>query len=78
MIELLMKKMKLSLPGRFRQVLTLLVAVLSLLTASAQTQIIKGTIVDDSGAPVGGATVRVKGGNEITRQKFTDLFYFFI
>jgi TonB-linked SusC/RagA family outer membrane protein len=61
-----MKKMTFHLPGRLRLCLTLLVALLSLLTATAQTQTIKGVIVDDSGNPVGGATIRVKGSNAVT------------
>ncbi|MBS1567562.1 MAG: SusC/RagA family TonB-linked outer membrane protein, partial [Bacteroidetes bacterium] len=43
-----------------------MVALLSLLTASAQTQTIKGTIIDENGQPVARATVRVKGGGQAT------------
>jgi TonB-linked SusC/RagA family outer membrane protein len=37
-----------------------------LLTATAQTQTIKGTVVDDGGQPVAGATIRVKGERQTT------------
>ncbi|HSC36262.1 MAG TPA: SusC/RagA family TonB-linked outer membrane protein, partial [Chitinophagaceae bacterium] len=57
-----MNKRKLNLPGTLRSTLTLLVALLSMLAATAQVQTIKGTIIDENGQPVVGATVRVKGG----------------
>jgi TonB-linked SusC/RagA family outer membrane protein len=61
-----MNKRKLHLPGALRLTLTLLVALLSMLGATAQTQTIKGTIIDENGQPVAGATVRVKGDAQAT------------
>lgn len=61
-----MNKRKRALPGTFRLSLTFLVAFLSMLAVSAQTKTIKGTIIDEAGQPVAGATVRVKGDPQIT------------
>ena len=61
-----MNKRKLHLPGTLRLTLTLLVALLSMLGVTAQTQTIKGTIIDENGQPVAGATVRVKGDRQAT------------
>lgn len=63
---MLMNKRKLNLPGTLRFTLTLLVALLSMLGVNAQTQTIKGTIIDENGQPVAGATVRVKGSPQAT------------
>jgi TonB-linked SusC/RagA family outer membrane protein len=65
-IEMLMNKRILNRPGMLRACLTLLVALLSTLAVTAQTQTIKGTIIDESGQPVAGATVRVKGDQQVT------------
>lgn len=46
--------------------LMLITMLLFGLAATAQTQPIKGTIVDEKGQPVAGATIRVKGANETT------------
>jgi len=61
-----MNKRKLNLPGTLRFTLTLLVALLSMLGVTAQTQTIKGAIIDENGQPVAGATVRVKGDRQAT------------
>jgi TonB-linked SusC/RagA family outer membrane protein len=61
-----MKKTTLHFAGKLRLCLTLLAAVLFIVTATAQTQTIKGTVVDDNGQPVAGATVRVKGERQTT------------
>jgi TonB-linked SusC/RagA family outer membrane protein len=61
-----MNKRKLNLPGTLRSTLTLLVALLSMLAVTAQTSTIKGTIIDENGQPVAGATVRVKGSPQAT------------
>ncbi len=61
-----MKKMKLHLLNRLRQCAILLTALLSVVAVSAQTQNIKGTVVDENGQPLAGATVRVKGGSQVT------------
>ncbi len=56
-----MKKRNLIPPRIIRTVLTSLIALFLALTVQAQTQTVKGTIVDDAGSPVAGATIRVKG-----------------
>jgi TonB-linked SusC/RagA family outer membrane protein len=61
-----MNKRILNLPGICRASFTLLVALLSILAVTAQTKTIKGTIIDESGQPVAGATVRVKGDQQAT------------
>lgn len=61
-----MKKTKQPLHSKFRLCMILLAAVLSMVTATAQTQTIKGTVLDDNGQPVSGATVRVKGDRQAT------------
>jgi TonB-linked SusC/RagA family outer membrane protein len=61
-----MNKTKPRLLAGLRPTLALLVALFTLLGVSAQTQMIKGTIVDENGQPVAGATVRVKGGGQTT------------
>lgn len=63
---MLMNKRRLNLPGTLRQTLALLVALLSMLGVTAQTQTIKGTVIDENGQPVAGATVRVKGDRQTT------------
>jgi TonB-linked SusC/RagA family outer membrane protein len=61
-----MNTRQLCLPGKLRASLIFVVALLSMLAAKAQTQTIKGTIVDENGQPVAGATVRVKGDPQTT------------
>lgn len=61
-----MKKTTQHFAGKLRLCVMLLAAVLSILTATAQTQSVKGTVVDDNGQPVSGATVRVKGERQAT------------
>lgn len=53
--------------ARLRNVSLMLIAMLLFgLASTAQTQPIKGTIVDEKGQPVAGATIRIKGSNEAT------------
>ncbi|HEY4287822.1 MAG TPA: TonB-dependent receptor [Puia sp.] len=61
-----MNKRKSTLLAGLRLTLTLLIASLSMLAATAQTQTIKGTIIDENNQPVAGATVRVKGNQQAT------------
>ncbi|RYE41674.1 MAG: hypothetical protein EOP48_23825, partial [Sphingobacteriales bacterium] len=58
---MLMKQRKLLSPGIFRPLLASLIALLLVLSVQAQTQTVKGTVVDETGTPVAKATVRVKG-----------------
>jgi TonB-linked SusC/RagA family outer membrane protein len=52
---------------RLRTASLMLIAMLLVgLAATAQTQPIKGMIVDEKGQPVAGATIRVKGGQAVT------------
>ncbi|MBE7168997.1 MAG: TonB-dependent receptor [Williamsia sp.] len=55
-----MYRKKFRLPGRPCFGLSLLIALLSLLTAAAQTGTIRGLVIDESGQPIAGATIRVK------------------
>ncbi|MFT3822809.1 MAG: TonB-dependent receptor [Chitinophagaceae bacterium] len=58
------------LPGKLRSGLFLVVALLCMLAAKAQTtQTIQGTIVDESGQPVAGANVRVKNAQQGTTSR---------
>lgn len=61
-----MKKRNLPLPGMLRPVLTSLIALFLVLSVRAQTQTVKGTIVDENGSPVAKATVRIKGESQAT------------
>lgn len=61
-----MKQRKLLLQGTFRPVLASLIALLLVLSVHAQTQTVKGTVVDETGAPVARATVRIKGERQAT------------
>lgn len=63
---MLMNKMNPNLPGALRFCLTLLVALCTVCTVAAQTQTIKGTVTDENGQPVTGATVRVKNSQQAT------------
>lgn len=61
-----MSRKKLRPPKKFRLGLFLLVALLSVIMVAAQTSTIRGTIVDESGQPIAGATVRVKNERAAT------------
>ena len=61
-----MNKRKPRLLAGLRSTLTVLAALLSMLAVTAQTQTIKGIVLDESGQPVAGATVRVKGSQLAT------------
>src|SRR5690348_5193606 len=63
---MLMNKRNPTRPG-LRCVSLMLIAMLLFgLAATAQTQPIKGVIVDEKGQPVAGATIKVKGSSEAT------------
>jgi TonB-linked SusC/RagA family outer membrane protein len=61
-----MNKRTLNQPGLLRLSLSLFVMLLFGIAATAQTQPIKGIILDESGQPVAGATIRVKGDQMVT------------
>ena len=61
-----MNKRKSPLLKKLRLPLAILVFLCCTLAASAQTKTIKGTIVDDKGLPVAGATIQEKGGQQTT------------
>lgn len=63
---MLMNKRNPNQPGAFRLSLMLLLMLLYGVAATAQTQPIKGIIIDENGQPVAGATIRVKGGKAAT------------
>lgn len=61
-----MKQRKPVLPGILRPAFASLIALLLVLSVHAQTQTVKGTVVDEAGTPVAKATIRVKGESQAT------------